>query len=492
MLLENLTAIARRVPGTSGLKTTDGLLSYAALAERAARLATGFSKRGIGPGDAVAVLLPNGPELFAVAYALFGLGAIVMPLNIAAPAPELTAATRRASARAIIARPAQAAVAAEVAANTTTDGTIPVILSGADGLDLLARSQPTTLAAPSADAPALYLFSSGSTGRPKIVPHTHGEMLANGRATAADFALTSDDVVFNNLPGNHAMGFLNSVFEVPEAGATTFYFSDPTSILISRDRLLEAIERERVSILPGVPFMFDVLAGAGEGVRLDGVRLTYSAGVSLKRPTFDRFRERFGMPLRQAYGCTEAGHVAFNRVVDPEPSWDSVGRPVGDTRVEVVPVENPFGADHGELVFHSSSLTKGYLNEPATNEMSFRNGLFSTGDLGKLDAEGNIYIRGRSKLIVEVAGHKIDPLEVEDVLAQHPDVAEAVVVGVPSRRTGEQELKAVVVRDGDVTPEALIRFCKTRLAIQKVPSIVEFIDAIPRSATGKILRGRLM
>jgi long-chain acyl-CoA synthetase len=193
------------------------------------------------------------------------------------------------------------------------------------------------------------------------------------------------------------------------------------------------------------------------------------------------FGERFGMPLRQAYGCTEAGHVAFNRAGDPEPSWDSVGRPVGDTRVEVVPVENPFGADHGALVFHSSSLTKGYLHEPATNEMSFRNGLFLT-----------VYIRGRSKLIVEVAGHKIDPLEVEDVLAQHPDVAEAVVVGVPSRRTGEQELKAVVVRDGDVTPEALIRFCRARLAIQKVPSIVEFIDAIPRSATGKILRGRLM
>jgi len=222
-------------------------------------------------------------------------------------------------------------------------------------------------------------------------------------------------VIFNNLPGNHAMGFYNSVFEVPEAAATTLYFSDPAPLLLARKRLMDTLVAERVTILPGVPFMFDMLAGASDDFDLSAIRLTYSAGVALRREIFDKVRERFGFLIRQAYGCTEAAHVAFNRAEDPEPAWDSVGRPVGDTVVEVIPVENPLGPDYGELAFRSSSLTKGYLGEDKLNAAAFGTGRFMTGDLGRLDAEGNVYIKGRSKLIIEVAGHKVDPFEIEVV-----------------------------------------------------------------------------
>ena len=281
------------------------------------------------------------------------------------------------------------------------------------------------------------------------------------------------------------MGFYNSVFEVPEAWATTLYFSDPAPLLLARKPIARngrGRARHRVArraLHVRCPGRHQRRSG------LSAVRLTYSAGISLKRPIFDKFRDRFGLAVRQAYGCTEAGHVAFNNADDPEPIWDSVGRPVGDTIVEVTPSNNPLGPEYGELAFRSSSLTKGYLGQEKLNAMAFAGGRFLTGDLGRIDAEGNVYIRGRSKLIIEIAGHKVDPLEVEEVLAAHPAVAEAVVVGPPDPRTGEQRLKAVVVKADDLTPEALIRYARARLSPQKVPALIEFRDAIPKSATGK-------
>ena len=494
MLFDNLLAIAARAPSSSGLRAGGTFHDYAALAERAGRLARGLASRGIASGTPVAILLPNGPELFTVAYALFAIGAIAVPLSVAAPVKELATNARKAGIGAIIARDELAATATQLAAEIDPSGSLPVILStgGPSSLDVLAREPFGQQQAIATDAPALYLFSSGSTGLPKVVPHTHGEMLANGRATAIDFALEPGDVIFNNLPGNHAMGFLNSVFEVPAASATTLYFSDPAPLLLARRRLLATLAAEKVTILPGVPFMFDALAAATDAVDLSAIRLTYSAGVSLKRPIFDAFRARYGMTIRQAYGCTEAGHVAFNRASDPESTWDSVGQPVGDTVAEILPSENPFGPEYGEIAFRSSSLTKGYLGLDKVNAIAFAGGHFATGDLGRIDAEGNIYIRGRSKLIIEVAGHKVDPLEIEEMLLSHPAVAEVVVVGLPDPRTGEQRLKAAVVKADDVEPDALIRYARERLSPQKVPALIEFRDAIPKSATGKILRGKLI
>jgi long-chain acyl-CoA synthetase len=494
MLFDNLADIAARAPATSGLRVEGRLESYAALLERIAHLASGFMARGIGEGTPVAILLPNGPELFTVAHALFAVGAIAVPLNIAAPPAELLMTARKAGVGALVARADLVPIAHRLAEGLGRL-TMPLFVSGGEGeesLAALARHPIGRLPRLSAETRALYLFSSGSTGLPKVVPHTHGEMLANARATVAALSFRPDDVVFNNLPGHHAMGFYNSVFEVPEALGTTLYFSDPAPLLLARKRLLGALAAERVTVLPGVPFMFDILAGATDEADLSAVRLTYSAGVALKRQIFEKFRDRFGLLIRQAYGCTEAGHVAFNRADDPEPIWDSVGRPVGDTEVIVVAHDNPLGPEFGELAFRSASLTQGYVGEEKLNRQAFGSGYFMTGDLGRIDDDGNVFIKGRSKLIIEVAGHKVDPLEVEEVLLGHPAVGEVVVIGPADPRTGEQRLKAVVVRAGETTPDALIRFAREHLAPQKVPALVEFRDEIPKSATGKILRGKLL
>lgn len=495
MLYDNLLGIAGRAPATSGLRQSGVLHSYAEIAERSGRLASGLLSRGIEKGDAVAILVPNGPDLFKIVYALFAIGAIAVPLNLLATRRELASSARKSGVAAVIVRADVVELAQHLIEDQASPKPLPLFVLGGDGdnsIGVLERHHLSAFPKLGPDDHALYLFSSGSTGLPKVVPHTHAEMLANGRATVESFSLMPDDLVFNNLPGHHAMGFLNSVFEVADAGATTLYWGDPAPLALSRRKLLGAVEAEGVTILPGIPFMFDTLAGVTDPIDLSRVRLTYSAGIALKRPIFERFKERFGFSIRQAYGCTEAGHVAFNNAADPEPIWDSVGQPVGDTVVEVMPSENPLGPEYGELVFRSSSLTKGYLNQDKLNATAFPGGRFVTGDLGRVDADGNVFIKGRSKLIIEVAGHKVDPLEIEEVLVGHPAVGEAVVVGLPNPRTGEQRLKAVVVRAGEVTAEALLRYSKEQLSAQKVPEIIEFRDAIPKSATGKILRGKLL
>ena len=160
--------------------------------------------------------------------------------------------------------------------------------------------------------------------------------------------------------------------------------------------------------------------------------------------------------------------------------------------MRIEPTDNPFGPECGEIVVKSPAITKGYLDAPEVNKQTLRDGKFYTGDLGTLDRNGLVFVKGRTKLLIEVAGHKVDPFEIEEVLGTHPAVAEAVVVGVPDPHTGEQRLKAVIIRAADESPDALIRYCRERLASQKVPSLVEFRDELPRSAAGKVLRGKLM
>jgi long-chain acyl-CoA synthetase len=165
-----------------------------------------------------------------------------------------------------------------------------------------------------------------------------------------------------------------------------------------------------------------------------------------------------------------------------------VGRPAGDAQVRIASAED---SETGELLVRSSSLMKGYLNDAAANETSFQDGWFRTGDLATLDDEGRIFIKGRSKLLIEVSGYKIDPIEVEDTIARHPAVAELAIAGVPDDRSGNR-LRAYVVRKDDVTKDEIVSFARARLSVQKVPAEVEFLDALPKSPTGKILRAKLM
>lgn len=485
MIFDRLLEVAATAPRTSGLRMGEDFFSYADLVHRIERLAAGFANRGIGRGDVVALLIPNSPDIFAVSHALFAIGAIAMPLGLTATRAELAALAGKTGLSAVVAAPAYRAPAEALIADVSP--AVPLfVASDLASIEAAPMQRPVLPGA----TPALYLFSSGSTGLPKVVPHTHAEILADGSRTSGAWDLRPDDVVLNILPPNFAMGFLMGVIDTVSRGATTFYWSDPLPLALSRRKLLEAMAAQRVTLIGLVPAMYDIIAGQSGDFELK-LRIAFSGGAALKRSTFDAVKARFGITLRQAYGSTEAIMVSHNDDPDPELSWGTVGRPAGDAKVRIAPMDTGLGDDVGELLIRSSSLMQGYLDDPAANAQAFDDGWFRSGDLASLDEDGRITIRGRSKLLIEVSGYKIDPIEVEDALAAHPAVAELAVLGVPDARNGNK-LRAYVVRKDKVSEDEIVRYARTRLSSQKVPTEIAFLDALPRSPTGKLLRAKLL
>jgi long-chain acyl-CoA synthetase len=253
--------------------------------------------------------------------------------------------------------------------------------------------------------------------------------------------------------------------------------------VLTRGRAAELIEREAATVFPGVPFNFRLLAEMPGDADLGSLRLCFSAGTALPQATFDAFHERFGIPVRQLYGCTEAGTLTINLDSDPVATAASVGRPTGRVAVTIV---------DSEVAVRSPALTRGYAGMAELNRQVFPGDWFFTGDLGRLDDEGRLYLLGRKKLLIQVAGHKVDPIEVEDVVVSHPRVRDVCVVGVKGAVEGEEAVKAVVVGDDGFRERDLIRFCQERLATYKVPQIVERRDEIPKSPLGKVLRKYLV
>lgn len=489
MLYQTLVEVTNKGRSASGLKKDGVFTSYMDVVERAGRIATGLIDRGVTKGTPVGILMINGPDLLILAYAIMAAGGIAVPLNALAPRAELAMTARKAHVRALITSAPYAETGANLIADLGGAGKYPLFVAGGTGRDAVAeleRHPLGTLPTLGPDDLALYMFSSGSTGIPKVVPHTHGELISGMVSTTY-----ADDIQINMMPGSHAMGFLSAVF-MASANATTFYWSDPQPFALSRGRFAKAIDDNKVTLLMGVPFMFDALSSIKDELDFGSLRKVQSGAIAMREETYKTFKSRFNRDIIQSYGSTECLAISINDDVSSDWTWDSCGKPVEGLELWIEPAENPFGSRFGEVVVSAPWVTKGYLDAAESNASTIRNGRFHTGDIGGLGDNGHLYIKGRLKLLIEVAGHKVDPYEVEEVLLHHPAVAEACVVGVPDARTKEQRLKAVIVRKEDVAPESLIRYCRERLSPEKVPGLVEFRDELPKSAAGKVLRGKLM
>jgi acyl-CoA synthetase (AMP-forming)/AMP-acid ligase II len=484
LIFDRLLEVANTAPETSGLRYGDDFFSYTSLALRIERLAAGFANRGIRRGDVVALLIPNSPDIFVVVHALFAIGAIAMPLALTAKRAELAILVSKTGLSAVVVAPPFRTAAEALIADVAPAAPV---FSTTDLAEI--ETAPVHLPRPLADTPALYLFSSGSTGLPKVVPHSHGELIADGNRVSEAWDLQPDDVVVNILPPNFAMGLLMGAMDTLCRGATTFYWNDPLPLALSRKKLLDAMATNRVTLIGAVPAMYDILAGQTGKVDLS-LRLAFSGGAALKRNIFETFRDRFGTSIRQAYGSTEAIMVSHNNAADADATWASVGPPAGDAEVRIAPADTASGEGVGELLVRSSSLMQGYLADTAATTQAFEGRWFRTGDLASLDDEGCITIKGRIKLLIEISGYKVDPIEVEDALGAHPAVAELAVAGIADGRSGNR-LRAYLVRKDVVTEDELLRFARERLSVQKVPSEVVFLEALPKSPTGKLLRSKL-
>jgi long-chain acyl-CoA synthetase len=496
MLMELVYANAASHPDGLALVYRDQRVTHAELADRVERLAAGLAGQGIGAGDAVAVLLANDPEFVTSYYAISALGGVVVPVNPAFKQDELEFYFRQCGVRAVISDDRSAGVCERIVAGWDEPARV-IPTSAAHGqaltLDMLMASEPARLERRSPEEPLVYMFSSGSTGRPKRVARTHAQL--RGEAEYYDWmGIGPDDSIFCTIPLFHTYGMGCCMLAATRTGATLVLLEDPNPFLLKRQRALELIQAEGVTIFPGVPFNFRLMAEAPASADLSSIRLAFSAGTALPRPFFDAFHGKFGVPVRQLYGCTEAGTLTANLDDDPVATFESVGRPVDGVEVrvedengELVPPDAV-----GEVAVRSPGLTSGYSDMDELNRQVFRDGFFLSGDLGRLDEEGRLTITGRKKLLIEVGGYKIDPIEVEDVVAAHPKVAEAVVVGVETKVQGEELVKAVVVPSDEVDERELIGFCQQRLANFKVPQVVEFREEIPKSPLGKILRKYLI
>jgi long-chain acyl-CoA synthetase len=513
MLQDLLLQAANQYSEETAVVHRDVRLSYADLFSKVAALSRGLEGIGVGQSDCIALLLPNCPEFVFSFLAAVQLKAVILPLNHLFKEEEISYYVSDSDARVIITDANRAEGCQRLLASIDRPIQL-VVIDAADDPEtlsfqdlMLAETQDSQAVALSQfDGDVIYQYSSGSTGRPKRVNRTQHNLyheVVNFRDTAN---ITSADNILCLVPLYHAHGLGNCLLASVCNGATLILLEQATDkagapievpFIFRCPWVLELLVKEAVTILPGVPYIFKALAETpvGPSVNLSALRLCFSAGNFLPQAVFDKFLEKFGIPIRQLYGCTEAGSVAINVDQHPENSWNSVGRPIKNVEISILddaglalPMETV-----GEVVIKSQALTSGYHGMPELNQQAFKGGAYFTGDLGKLDQQGHLYITGRKKILIDTGGRKVDPIEIEDLLMTHPHVKEVVVVGVKDAIAGEV-VKAVIVPKTLATAEerSISAYCKERLAEFKVPKIIEFREEIPKSPLGKILRKELV
>jgi long-chain acyl-CoA synthetase len=356
--------------------------------------------------------------------------------------------------------------------------------------DLLTQRSPRARPPARLDDDLLFIYSSGSTGRPKCVPRTVLEYWWETQNVIAGLSIDRADVIFCAIPLFHNFGAVHCMMAAAASGAKLVMLEHPHPFLLRRARALKLLQEHAVTILPAVPLIFEHLAASSRTADLGAIRMCYSAAAALTRDTAEAFYAKYAIAIRQHYGCTEAGALTLNTDEHPQAHTQWVGRALPGVRITILDDAGqclPPGVV-GDVAVKSRAMTRGYLGMAALNREMFKNGYFCTGDLGKLDETGRLFLLGRKKLVIDVAGQKVSPIEVEDTLAQHPLVADSVVVGLAQPGATDQRVIAYVAVRAPCEAQALMAFCRERLANFKVPQEIAFITAVPRDALGKVMR----
>jgi acyl-CoA synthetase (AMP-forming)/AMP-acid ligase II len=365
-----------------------------------------------------------------------------------------------------------------------------VLPNGAEAvlLEASGMTDPSRTAGnPHGDDIALVLHTSGTTSRPKLVPLRHRNLAASIDNIAATYELGSDDVALCVMPLFHIHGLMASVMATLRSGGTVVIPQrfDPMGFW-------PVAEEQRATWYSAVPTIHQLLLMRNRGERPAGasrLRFIRSSSSALSPETMRLLEERFGAPVLEAYGMTEASHqMASNPLPPGDRRPGTVGRGTG-VEIGIMDEEGSLldGGSAGEVVIRGPSVIDGYADNPEANAAAFTEGWFRTGDQGVLDPDGYLALVGRLKEMINRGGEKIAPREIDEVLLQHPAVGEAVAFGSPHPAWGEEVAAAVVLKE-PVDEKELLAFARERLADYKVPSKLYIVDAIPRTATGKIQR----
>jgi len=377
------------------------------------------------------------------------------------------------------------------------DPTAASPIDGAQTLGQLIGGQPTTFDTVQTEPEdgAVILYTSGTTGHPKGAQLTHFNMYMNADATRKLFSMATDDTHLITLPLFHSFGQTTQMNAGILAGNKLVLLAR-----FSPEAVLAGMQNENVTIFCGVPTMYWALINFPGADKFDlkkiaaTLRLGVSGGASLPLEVMRQVEEKFNIQILEGYGLSETSPVAtFNRL-DRERKPGSIGLPIWGIEVKVVDDKDrelPPG-EAGEIVIRGHNIMKGYYKKPVATEEAFRNGWFHSGDVGKMDEEGYFFIVDRIKDMILRGGYNVYPREIEEVLMTHPAVSMAAVIGVPHDKMGE-EIKACIVLNADskITEDELLAWCKKEMADYKYPRIIEFLETLPMTATGKILKKEL-
>ena len=457
--------------------------TFGELDQAASRLASGLRALGLKPGSRIGLHLPNSPAFVAAYYAANKIGVIPIALNVTYATDEIAYIVGDGEAAAVV-------TAESVAAQLPPPDRMPSVkhvirdalaVDGDPGLRALDQDRHDTCA---------ILYTSATTGRPKGVMLTHENVVSNIEATNRHLRMTPEDRGLCALPLFHCFGQNFIMNALVRCGGTL--------VLQERfvlEEFLAAVPAHKITLFYAVPTMYILMLASGlQGRDLSSLRLCFSAAASLPAEAERQWKERTGHDIHQGYGLTECSPFAsYNHDTAFRPG--SIGTPISEVQMKVADPgtgkEVPDG-ELGEILIKGPNVMKGYFRNPGATAEALRHGWLHSGDIGYRDPDGYFFIVDRVKDMINVAGFKVFPREVEEVLFLHPAVKEAAVIGMADPVRGEAVKAFVVLKEGAAADaESLRALCRDKIASYKVPEAVEFIAALPKNPTGKILKKEL-
>lgn len=484
-LASNLARSAQADPAKAAIIFDDTVIPYGMLAQGAARVAGWLQELGVQPGDRVAVSMPNIPHMPIVYYGILWAGGVVVPMNPLYKSREVGYVLADSESRALF---AWDGVAEEAGKGAAEAGSEFISVAPAEFLGQVMAHEPVALVERDDRDTAVVLYTSGTTGKPKGAELSHANMARNAQVCIDMIDYNADDVVFGGLPLFHSFG--------QTVGMNSAFAAGGTLTLIPRfepTKALEVLQRDKVTVMLGVPTMYVALLQHPDkgSYDLSGLRMCASGGASLPVEVLRGFEEAYGAMILEGYGLSETSPVASFNHPDRERKAGSIGQPVEGVEFRLIDADwndVPEG-EVGEIAIKGHNVMKGYLGNPEATAEVMDGDWFRTGDLARRDDEGYYYIVDRAKDMIIRGGFNVYPREVEEVLYEHPAVATAAVVGIPHPELGEEIAAAITLKPGAQAGEDELRdFVKERVAPYKYPRVIWITAELPLTATGKILK----
>ena len=489
-----LEETVRRYGRKTAIALGDHRLSYAELDEASNKVANALIEMGVSQGDRVAMLLPNSPEFVAIYFGIVKIGAIAVALDTKYKIDELTSLFGNSQPKVLFSEsptlePLVPALPRFKYIERVIDLSPKYEKRFLSYQEIMATSSAQRAEVePEPEVIANIAYTSGPTFRPRGVMLSHQDLVTDATISGDRFGQTDKDViVLFALPMHHAVGLEVILLTSIAKGSTVVMLPG-----LSIEALMETIEKERGTIFMGVPYIYTLAVNIAEkkGVKhdLSSLRLCCVGGAPTPIDVMKRFKQLYGLDIVQFWGLTEATAQVTCQPIDSTGKLGSVGKALPGWEVKIVddndrelPLNQP-----GEIIARGP-IMKGYYSNPRATAEAIKDGWLYTGDIGRLDEDGELFILGRKKEMIIVKGQNIYPSDIEGVLYTYPKVAEAAVVGIPDELRGEVVRAVISLKEGEVaTEEEIRRFCREHMADYKVPKQVIFLDSLPKTATGKI------